>query len=99
YSLAVFTLAYSNYRFALLYESETMICVLDVHIKLIDHLGFVPTVFTYDNMRTLVKSFVVTDRKINLSNYYGFRIRLCEPRKGNHILRCECYILSLIHRR
>ncbi|WP_276323985.1 IS21 family transposase, partial [Planococcus halocryophilus] len=88
YSLAVFTLAYSNYRFALLYESETMICVQDVHTKLIDHLGFVPSVFTYDNMRTVVKSFVGTDRKItdgmlNLSNYYGFRIRLCEPRKGN----------------
>ncbi|ANU10121.1 hypothetical protein BBH88_07300 [Planococcus antarcticus DSM 14505] len=88
YSLAVFTLAYSNYRFALLYESETMICVQDAHTKLIDHLGFVPSVFTYDNMRTVVKSFVGTDRKItdgmiNLSNYYGFRIRLCEPRKGN----------------
>lgn len=88
YSLAIFTLAYSNYRFALLYESETMICVQDVHTKLIDHLGFVPAVFTYDNMRTVVKSFVGTERKItdgmiNLSNYYGFRIRLCEPRKGN----------------
>jgi hypothetical protein len=42
YSLTVFTLAYSNYRFALLYESETMICVQDAHTKLIDHLGFVP---------------------------------------------------------
>lgn len=88
YSLAVFTLAYSNYRFALLYESETMICVQDVHTKLIDHLGFIPEVFTYDNMRTVVKSFVGTERKItdgmiHLSNYYGFRIRLCEPRKGN----------------
>nr|AGR88925.1 cointegrase [Mammaliicoccus lentus]AHB87386.1 cointegrase [Staphylococcus rostri] len=88
YSLAVFTLAYSNYRFALLYESETMICIQDAHTKLIDHLGFVPSVFTYDNMRTVVKSFVGTDRKItdgmiNLSNYYEFRIRLCEPRKGN----------------
>nr|WP_234028454.1 IS21 family transposase [Lentibacillus sp. Marseille-P4043] len=88
YSLAVFTLPYSNYRFARLYESETQICVLDVHAKLIEHLDFIPAVFTYDNMRTVVKSFIgnaktITDPMIQISNYYQFRIRLCEARKGN----------------
>jgi len=88
YSLAVFTLAHSNYRFARIYQSESQVCVLDVHSRFIDHIGFVPTVFTYDNMRTVVKSFVgteraITDSMINLSNYYQFKIRLCEPRKGN----------------
>jgi hypothetical protein len=39
-------------------------------------------------MRTVVKSFVGTERAItdsmkNISNYYQFKIRLCEPRKGN----------------
>lgn len=33
YSLAVFTLPYSNYRFARLYESETLICVQDAHVR------------------------------------------------------------------
>lgn len=88
YSLAVFTLAHSNYRFARIYQSETQVCVLDVHSRFIDQIGFVPSVFTYDNMRTVVKSFVgteraITDSMINLSNYYQFKIRLCEPRKGN----------------
>jgi len=88
YSLAVFTLAHSNYRFARIYQSETQVCVMDVHARFIDHIGFVPSVFTYDNMRTVVKSFVgtertITDSMINLSNYYQFKIRLCEPRKGN----------------
>lgn len=88
YSLAVFTLAYSNYRFAMLYESETRVCVLDVHTNFIDHVGFIPTVFTYDNMRTVVKSFVgnekvITDSMVNLSNYYDFKIRLCQARRGN----------------
>lgn len=88
YSLAIFTLAYSNYRFAKIYESESQVCVLDVHVRFIDEIGFVPSVFTYDNMRTVVKSFVGTEKKItdsmtNLSNYYQFKIRLCEPRKGN----------------
>jgi len=88
FNLAVFTLPYSNYRFARIYESQSMICVLDVHAEFINHIGFIPKVFTYDNMRTVVKTFVGTERKItdsmiNLSNYYQFDIRLCQPRKGN----------------
>ncbi|MEI3615047.1 IS21 family transposase, partial [Pseudogracilibacillus sp. SO30301A] len=88
YSLAVFTLAYGNYRFARIYESESQVCVLDVHARFIEEIGFIPSVFTYDNMRTVVKSFVgnekkITDSMTNLSNYYQFKIRLCEPRKGN----------------
>jgi transposase len=87
-SMAVFTLPYSNDRFAYLYESETMVCVQDAHVKCIDYLGFIPEVFTYDNMRTVVKNFVGNEREItegmkNLSMHYHFRIRLCEPRKGN----------------
>lgn len=88
YSLAVFTLAYSNYRFARIYESETQICVLDVHTRFIEHVGFIPMVFTYDNMRTVVKSFIgtektITERMKHLSDYYQFKIRLCGPKKGN----------------
>ncbi|WP_425458081.1 IS21 family transposase [Bacillus rubiinfantis] len=88
YLLAVFTLPYSNYRFARLYESESQVCVLDVHTKFIEHVDFIPAVFVYDNMRTVVKSFVgnektITDSMVNLSNYYQFRIRLCQARKGN----------------
>lgn len=88
YSLAIFTLSYSNYRFARIYESESQICVLDVHTRFIEEIDFIPSVFTYDNMRTVVKSFIGNERKItdsmtNLSNYYQFKIRLCEPRKGN----------------
>ena len=88
YSLAVFTLAHSNYRFARIYQSESQVCVLDVHTRFIDHAGFIPSVFTYDNMRTVVKSFIgndktITDSMVNLSDYYQFKIRLCEARKGN----------------
>lgn len=100
YSLAVFTLAYSNYRFAVLYQSESQVCVLDVHTKFIEQVGFIPTVFTYDNMRTVVKSFIgkeksITDSMKNLSDYYQFKIRLCQARKGNekgHVERSVEYI-------
>ncbi|WHY80673.1 IS21 family transposase [Siminovitchia fortis] len=109
YNLAVFTLPYSNYRFAKIYESQSMICVLDVHVEFINHVGFIPKVFTYDNMRTVVKAFIGTERKItdsmiNLSNYYQFDIRLCQPRKGNekgHVERSVEFIrrkaFSTIH--
>ena len=84
----MFTLAYSNYRFARIYESESQVFVLDVHARFIEEIGFIPAVFTDDNMRTVVKSFIGNEKKItdsmeNLSNYYQFKIRLCEPRKGN----------------
>lgn len=100
FSLAVFTLHYSNYRFAYLYESETTVCVQDAHVKCIDHLGFIPHVFTYDNMRTVVKNFIGNDRTItdgmkNISMHYHFQIRLCQPRKDNekgHVERSVEYI-------
>jgi transposase len=100
YSLAVFTLAHSNHRFAKIYQSESQVCVLDVHAKFIEHIGFIPKVFTYDNMRTVVKSFIgteksITDSMIHLSNYYQFKIRLCEARKGNekgHVERAVEFI-------
>src|SRR5690625_2426653 len=77
-----------------------MICVLDVHVEFINHIGFIPKVFTYDNMRTVVKQFVgtereITDSMIHLSNYYQFNIRLCQPRKGNekgHVERSVDFI-------
>src|SRR5690625_332942 len=100
YNLAIFTLTYNNYMFAIFYESQSMVCVLDVHVDFIDHTGFIPKVFTYDNMRTVVKQFVGTERKItdsmvHLSNYYEFKIRLCQPRKGNekgHVERSVDFI-------
>src|SRR5699024_123609 len=101
YSLAVFTLPYSNYRFARIYESQSMPCVLDVHVDFINHIEFIPKAFTYDNMRTVVKKFIgtereITDNMIHLSNYYEFKIRLCQPRKGNekgHVERSVEFIL------
>ncbi|WP_437435946.1 IS21 family transposase [Pseudobacillus badius] len=99
-SMAVFTLPYSNWRFAYLYESETMVCVQDAHAKCVASLQFVPEVFTYDNMRTVVKNFIGTEREItegmrNVSMHYHFKIRLCQPRKGNekgHVERSVEYI-------
>src|SRR5690625_7910845 len=74
YYLAIFTLPYSNYRFARIYQSQSLVCVLDVHVEFINHIGFILRVFTYYNMRSVVKQFVgtereITDSMIHLSNY------------------------------
>lgn len=41
YSLAVFTLAHSNYCFAKIYQSESQVCVLDVYARFIHEIGFI----------------------------------------------------------
>src|SRR5699024_11784540 len=69
-------------------------------VYFIDQTGFIPKGFTYDNMRTVVKLFVGTESKrtdsmVHLSNYYEFKIRLCQPRKGNekgHVERSVDFI-------
>lgn len=88
YSLGVFTFPYSNHIFSRIYESESQICVLEVHTKVTSHWGFTPKVFTYDNMRTVVQSSIGKEKVIhekikNLAQYYHFDIRLCNARKGN----------------
>src|SRR5690625_4661764 len=69
YYLAIFTLPYSNYRFARIYESQSMICVLDVHVEFINHIDFIRKVFTYDNMSYMLNQIVGTERYIKYSMY------------------------------
>lgn len=88
YQLAVFTMAYINYRFAKLYHSQQAVCFQDAHVQLFQQLARVPVQMVYGNMRTVVKKFVGTERELSpittsLSAFYGFQIRLCNPRKGN----------------
>lgn len=55
-----------------------MVYLQHVHVKRINLLGFVLQVFTYDNMRTVVKNFIGKEREItdgmkNLSLHYNFK--------------------------
>lgn len=88
YQLAVFTMAYSNYRFAKLYHSQQAVCFQDAHVEFFRHLARVPVQVVYDNMRTVVKKFIGTERELSpitmsIAAFYGFQVRLCNPRKGN----------------
>ena len=86
--MAVFTPAYSNFRWAKLYYSEDTEAFLDAHISFIEFCGGVFRTYVYDNTRVAVKKFVgetedrATDAMKALASHYGFKFRFCAIRSG-----------------
>lgn len=88
--LAVLTSAYSDFRFAWLYDRQNMTSLLDAHVRYFAVAGGVPGELVYDNMRTAVAKLArrnadkqPTEALSSLAAYYGFRIRFCNVRRGN----------------
>jgi len=88
--LAVLTSAYSDFRFARLYDRQNMTSLLDAHVRYFAVAGGVPGELVYDNMRTAVATLAQrnadkqpTEALASLAAYYGFRIRFCNVRRGN----------------
>lgn len=102
FMLAVFTSAFSNFRYARLYDRQDMASLLDVHVRFLAVAGGVAGEFVYDNMRTAVAKLAAknddkepTEALANLAAYYGFRIRFCNVRRGNekgHVERSVEYV-------
>lgn len=86
--MAVFTSAYSNYRWAYLFTKQTTECFQEAHARFFEHVGSVYQRIVYDNMRVVVKRFVGTEKEptqalLQLSLYYSFNFRFCNIRRGN----------------
>jgi len=83
FKMAVFTLAKSGYRFAYLYRHENTEAFIDSHIRFFRHIGGVPKIMVYDNMKVAVAKFVGRTEKEatialkQISVYYGFKYRFC----------------------
>ncbi len=101
YQLAVFTSAYSNYRYARLFKQQDTHSFQQSHVYFINKAHGVYKTFVYDNMKVAVKKFVgptekeATDGLLQLSTYYNFSYRFCNVRKGNekgHVERSVEYI-------
>lgn len=81
FRMAVFTLASSNIRYALLYRHEDTQAFIDAHIRFFSFIDRVPRNMVYDNMRVAIAKFVGKNEKIatialkQLSTYYGFSYR------------------------
>jgi len=101
YQLAVFTSAYSNYRYARLFSRQDTLSFMEAHIAFFDLLGYVYQELVYDNMRVAVARFVgkhekqPTDALLQLRGHYGFTHRFCNVRRGNekgHVERSVEYV-------
>lgn len=101
YYLAVFTSAFSNYRYALLFQHQDSLAFKEAHICFFEHIGGVYQQMVYDNMRVAIASFVGKTEKIptegllQLSRWYQYQYRFCNTAKGNekgHVERSVEYV-------
>ena len=101
YYLAVFTSAYSNYRYALLFQRQDSLAFKEAHICFFEHVGGVYHQMVYDNMRVAIAHFVgktektPTEGLLQLSRWYQFQWRFCNTAKGNekgHVERSVEYV-------
>jgi hypothetical protein len=99
--LAVFTSAYSNYRYACLFNRQDTIAFMESHIRFFEVSGGVFHQMVYDNMRVAVAKYVGSHEKeptvalLQLRGHYGFTHRFCNAYRGNekgHVERSVEYV-------
>jgi transposase len=101
FHLAVFTAAYSNYRFAEIYQRQDTLAFMESHVSFFEHLQGVYKEMVYDNMRVAVSKFIGPHEKeptralLELRGHYHFSHRFCNSYRGNekgHVERSVEYI-------
>lgn len=101
FNLAVFTSAYSNYRYAMFYHHQDSLSFMESHVFFFSHIGGVYHSMVYDNMRVAVARFVGKYEKeptralLNMRGHYQFTHRFCNAYQGNekgHVERSVEYV-------
>ena len=101
FQLAVFTSAYSNYRYAMIYRRQDTLAFMESHVSFFEHIGGVYHQMVYDNMRVAVAKFIGKHEKeptralLQLKGHYQFGHRFCNAYSGNekgHVERSVEYI-------
>lgn len=83
FQMAVFTSAYSNYRFAVLYQRQDTLAFMESHVAFFEHTQGVYKQMVYDNMRVAVSKFIGKHEKeptqalLQMRGHYGFTHRFC----------------------
>ena len=99
--LAVFTSAYSNYRYAFIYHRQDTLSFMESHVRFFDAINGVYPQMVYDNMRVAVSRFIGPHEKeptralLQLRGHYSFSHRFCNAYRGNekgHVERSVEYI-------
>ncbi|MBC2580843.1 IS21 family transposase [Clostridium sp. DJ247] len=89
FQLAVFTAAYSNYRWARLFPKQNTGCFLEAHALFFKQIKGNHRTVVYDNTKVAVAKFVghiekeATEALLKLSIYYKFAFRFCNAYSGN----------------
>lgn len=88
FKIGVFSLKYSDKRFAYLYSHENTEAFLDIHTRFFEEIQGVPTEIVYDNARVQVKHLAggekqPTEAVKKLTNYYGYQARYTNPYSGH----------------
>ncbi|MCA1759823.1 MAG: IS21 family transposase [Bacteroidales bacterium] len=101
FHMAVFTPAYSNYRYAMIYKHQDTLAFMESHVSFFEHIGGVYHQMVYDNMRVAVAKFAGKHEKeptralLQLKGHYQFGHRFCNAYSGNekgHVERSVEYI-------
>lgn len=99
--LAVFTSAYSNYRYAFIYRRQDTLSFMESHVRFFETIGGVFMQMVYDNMRVAVSRYVGPHEKeptramLQLRGHYSFTHRFCNAYRGNekgHVERSVEYV-------
>lgn len=90
FKLAVFTLPYSNYRFAYIYHNERMGAFTDSHVRFFNKIQGVTQKVVYDNMKVVVAKFtakgkdnIPTKTLEDMSKHYDYEFVLCNEYSPN----------------
>lgn len=101
FQLAVFTSAYSNYRYAAIFQRQDTLAFMEAHASFFSHVQGVYHQMVYDNMRVAVSKFVGLHEKeptralLQLRGHYQFSHRFCNIYSGNekgHVERSVEYV-------
>lgn len=86
FTMAVFTLAHSNGRYAYIFRHQDSLALMEAHRNFFKEVKGVPEMMVYDNMRVAV-AFTEDGKKPTLAmqrltNFYRFAFRFCNARAG-----------------
>lgn len=86
FTMAVFTFAHSNGRYAYLFRHQDTLALMEAHRNFFKTVKGVPETMVYDNMRVAV-AFTDDGKKptmtmLRLTNFYRFGYRFCNARAG-----------------
>jgi transposase len=99
--LAVFTSAYSNWRYAFIYNRQDTLAFMEAHTRFFEKIGGVYREMVYDNMRVAVARFAGNHEKeptralLELRGHYQFTHRFTNFYRGNekgHVERSVEYV-------